>query len=588
MVNGSVLTGWRRAGLSLVVVVVQFATAGAAKAEQPASLAAAMPPGAVAFVEISDLDTVLDRAEKSSWLKMATESDGLLPLAQSEPYRKAQAARQIVERHFGVNLWTAGKRLLGGRVGVALYLDPNRPEPGVILLIEGADAKLLAKIRERIEPFLVLADKQIKKHQTIEGTTILELDDRAFIAAYDDRIIAASGKDLLTQTAARLAGNNDERSLADDESFRIASEQMGTGHLLRAYVNTTAINKLAGGRYAPQKLGNPLFSLLVGGMMEMAVRSPYAGATLDLKDDHLLLTAIVAGGPQSLGPNYAVYFSDPAGRGTAPLVRPRDLIGGFTIYRNFATWYGHREQLLEARLLPGFDEFESGLGNLLPGMDFEQEVLPLLGNRVTFVAAPQDYSHLGGEPGVKFPGLAAVIELAKPRESGDMLRLFFQTICAVLNIQAGQQARQPWLMSSEDYQGVQISYGRYLSKPAGERLPLLVNFVPVSAQVGDKFILSSSLDLCRQLVDELKRPPAAGKSPNRNFNFELHTGPLADILQANQDFFHARMIQGGRDAEEAKKRFTAILTLLRSFKSIELSTSVKSDSFQVRLLGSWK
>ena len=484
MVDGSVLVGWRRAGLSLVVVFLS-ATAGVTKAQQPVSLAAAMPPGAVAFVEISDLDTVLDRTEKSAWLKLATEIDGLLHLAQSEPYRKAQAARQIVERQFGVELWTAGKRLLGGCVGVALYLDRDRPQPGVILLVEGADAKLLAKIRERIEPFLVLADEQVKTHQTIEGMTILELNDRAFIAAYDDWIIAASDKDLLTQTIARRAGSNDERSLADDESFRTASQQMDTGHLLRAYVNTTAINKLADGRYAPEKLGNPLLSLLAGGILEMAVRSPNAGVALDLKDDHLLLTAIVAGAPQSLGPDYAAFFSDPAQRGAAPLVRPRQLIGGFMINRDFATWYGHREQLLEPRLLPGFDEFESGLRNLLPGKDFEQEVLPLLGKRVTFVAAPQDYIHLGGEPGIKFPGFAAVVELTKPQESGDMLRLFFQTIFAILNIQAGQQARQPWIMSSENHQGVQISYGRYLTKPAGERLPLLVNFVPVSAQVGD-------------------------------------------------------------------------------------------------------
>ena len=49
------------------------------------------------------------------------------------------------------------------------------------------------------------------------------------------------------------------------------------------------------------------------------------------------------------------------------LVPPRvpELIGGFTLYRNFAQWYAHREDLLQEQVMPGFDKFETGLANLL-------------------------------------------------------------------------------------------------------------------------------------------------------------------------------------------------------------------------------
>ena len=82
--------------------------------------------------------------------------------------------------------------------------------------------------------------------------------------------------------------------------------------------------------------------------------------------------------------------------------------------RDFTGWYRHREELLREQVLPGFDQFEAGLGNLLPGKDFSEDVLPLIGSNLTFVTAPQDYSHLDGEPGVKLPGFALIVELARP------------------------------------------------------------------------------------------------------------------------------------------------------------------------------
>ena len=62
------------------------------------------------------------------------------------------------------------------------------------------------------------------------------------------------------------------------------------------------------------------------------------------------------------------------------------------------------------------------------------DILPMIGKRITFVSARQDYKHLDGEPGLKLPGFALIIELAKPAEGGDIFKMFFQTLTAILNI----------------------------------------------------------------------------------------------------------------------------------------------------------
>ena len=122
----------------------------------------------------------------------------------------------------------------------------------------------------------------------------------------------------------------------------------------------------------------------------------------------------------------------------------------------------------------------------------------------------------------------------------------------------------------------------------GEQLPLVYNFMPASARMGNKFIICSSLGTCRQLVEALKQPESGGQRPNRNFNFEFSPSSLADILQANKEVFTARAIQQGQEAKQAEGDFAKNLQLLRFFDSFRLSSRVLPDAVQVQFEGSWK
>ena len=122
----------------------------------------------------------------------------------------------------------------------------------------------------------------------------------------------------------------------------------------------------------------------------------------------------------------------------------------------------------------------------------------------------------------------------------------------------------------------------------GDQLPLVYNFMPASARLGDKFIISSSLGTCRQLIDELQKPTSSVQSQNRNLDFEFHPKALADILEANQEVFQARSIQQGKEAIQAQEELSTALQLLRFFDSFRLSTQVLPEAFQVQFEGSWK
>jgi hypothetical protein len=186
--------------------------------------------------------------------------------------------------------------------------------------------------------------------------------------------------------------------------------------------------------------------------------------------------------------------------------------------------------------------------------------------------------------------MALLVELAKPEEAETVLQLFFQTLAAILNLEAGQQGRQPWVVTSETYRDVQLSHARYLQKPSGKDLGIVYNFLPSSARVGDQFIISSSLPLCKKLIDALRD---GGDSPGDNaapqtMHGELHFDALTGLIESDANFFVGRMQQEGRSADEARGEFAAIVDMLRRFDSIGATTELQPNVFKLRIEGNWK
>jgi hypothetical protein len=585
------------------VVCVNGAVAGT-----PADLTAVFPEKAIAFVEVSGLEAKLEQARNSDVLTAWLASPQYQRYTASNDYRRLQAVLEIAERQLGWDAWTTGKKLLGGKVAAAVYPKDGSKQPDVLLIVQTAEPTALRELRQQLDPILVLAEEQIKRTEALGGVeTFTFPDDKAFVAWKDDWLAAATSRRLLDGVLEKLTGKPGDESaggLAADAAYQLlaksahwsrpqSSGETTNDRILRAYVNTEQLKNAAGGKPIPDKLDNALASLLFGDVVEALRTSKFAAATIDVAAKGVSITAAMArDSNQSAAAHQAFVPAD--GRGVLPPPPVPNRIGAFTLYRDFAHWYAHREDLLQEQVLPGFDKFETGLANILPGRDFGEDVLPLIGRRITFVAAPQDYAHLDGEPGVKLPGMALIVELAKPEEAAPLFQLFFQTLAAILNLEAGQQGRQPWVVASEAYHDVQISYARYLQKPAGENLGIVYNFLPASARVGDQFILSSSLPLCKQLIDSFRDGPdgeadkqtdAAGP---QTILAEVDFDSLAELIESDSDFFVGRMTQEGRTTDEARAEFGALVDMLGQLDKLKATTESRPDVFKIRLEGSWK
>jgi hypothetical protein len=594
------LLGDARRWLASLTLIVAAFTERAAGAAAPDDLPTLFPGQAIAYVELSEFGEKLDQLRESDHFAAILASPQYERYQATPDYRRLKAVLEIAERQLGWDAWTTAKKLLGGKVAIGVYPKEGSERPDVLAIVHTSWPNALAELRQRLDPMLVLAAEQVRRTESLEGVETFTLpNDAATVAWKGDWLAVATSRQLLEQALERLSGKTQRSSsLTDDAPYQAMEKSIAwnqpidenaSRRILRGYVDTALLNKATGGKPVPQKLDNALGSLLFGDVIEFIRTSPFAAVTADVGASGLSLTASVGRDAEKLDEAYRA-FAPAEGPGVSPPPRVPELLGGFALYRNFAQWYAHREDLLQEQVMPGFDKFETGLANLLPGRDFGEDVLPLIGKRITFVAAPQTYAHLDGEPGVKLPGMALIIELAEPDEAASLLQLFFQTLAAILNLEAGQQGRQPWVVTSENYHEVQVSYAKYLKKPAGKELGIVFNFQPASARVGDRYILSSSLPLCQQLVDSLRQPAGEGSNgrPPRTVLAELHFDSVASMVESNTDFFVGRMVQEGRTTDEAQQEFTAVLDLLRRFDVIHAATEVLPTVYHLRLEGKWK
>ncbi|MCX7418971.1 MAG: hypothetical protein NT013_05460 [Planctomycetia bacterium] len=583
-----------RVRLWMTIVVIGGLVGSEATFAADVDLAKATPSGAVFFAEISGLEPWIEKLQNSPIVASLPSNPQVQAFYQSPQGKKADAGRKLIETQLGMDLWTLAKTLFGNRMAVALYPHDGRKEPDAVIIVQTKEAASLNRIRERLDPLLVLIGDQTQASQGPAGSALSNYDGKVFVADKDNWVVLASTQDLMTSTVSLLAGvaSETKKSLSQDAAFVTMTQQMGDQHLVRSFLNLELIAKAKGGRLGPEKLDNPLASLIGGGLFELVNHSPFFGSTLDLNNERLLLTNAVAGKPESLGEKYQPLFAASDKSDAARLPTVPNLIGGFTLHRDFSGWYKRREELLQAKVLPEFDKFETGLGNLLPSHDFGTDILPTFGRNLTFLAAPQDYSHLQGKPGMQLPGLALIFDLAKPDEATEILNLFFQTISTITNLNAGQQGRQPWVLSSESYKDVQITYGKYGQKPKGDRLPVIFNFMPAAARVGDRFVMTSSVDLCKRLVDVYSTPAtttATHKLTRDDFLFELTGESLANILEVNRGLLEARSVaQEGKTSEQAQTDTTTLLQLVRAIRTLRMTNGAEGAGYQIQLEARWK
>src|SRR5262249_9953011 len=128
-----------------------------------------------------------------------------------------------------------------------------------------------------------------------------------------------------------------------------------------------------------------------------------------------------------------------------------------------------------------------------------------------------------------------------------------------------QQKAPPLELGSETCDGVTIATARYMPpkdgyKP-GEPIHQRHNYSPSAFQVGDRFVISSSVSLARDLVAALKPPTSQGDS---TLIAEAEGAELARLLDQNRErLVSQNMLTKGNDRPKAEQEVALLPKLVR-------------------------
>jgi hypothetical protein len=233
-------------------------------------------------------------------------------------------------------------------------------------------------------------------------------------------------------------------------------------------------------------------------------------------------------------------------------------------------------------------------GQFFGGRDFGTGVLGALDPRWRLVVAHQDFDPKAPVPDLKLPGFALVADLNPDDDDfHQRLKVAFQSFVGLTNLNAAQKSAPPLELGSEVFEGVTVSTSHYMvpkvdrdsdaasqpnQKPAVDQR---FNFTPSIAQVGNHFILSSSLGLTRALIHELKAPRPAGDA---TLQVEADGPALARLAALNRNrLIMQNMLEKGHDRVEAESEVGQFEQILRSLGQGRLTVRDQAGTLQFDL-----
>ncbi len=502
-----------------VWAAVVLAIAATARAEPPRA-ARWVGADAALYVEVTRPAAVLDQVLGEPFRAVMGAVPGVDKYAESNTFRTLRGTAGLVAERLGMAWDKALRDLTGG--GIVLAVEaPRGGRPRGFAVVTPTDPALMSRTLDALLEMARTdaADKGRPdpiargEHRGIGGYAF---GGKTALAIVAGRLVVADTAETLRAVIDRaLDGPGDGGAIGDDALWKarraeVAPEAFGWG-----FARLDRLRELDPKRFTlPEKLGPPP-TFLFGSWLEAVRKASWASASLTWTGRKLAAELTLPVPEGGFGDAFAGFL--PAkGAGAPGLVAPPGTIASLGLWRDLAAIWEARAELFAPEVVQGLAKLDTVAGQFFGGRDFGSGVLGSLGTDWRLVVARQDEKGLDPAPDLKLPAVALIVDL-KPDDDdfAQRLKVAFQSFVGLANLGAAQTKAPPLELGSETCEGVTILTSRFMRPkvpPAEEGTGAVHyrhNYSPTAAQVGDRFILSSSVGLARDLIRALKSPRQA-------------------------------------------------------------------------------
>ncbi|MEC8934877.1 MAG: hypothetical protein VX958_05385, partial [Planctomycetota bacterium] len=248
-------------------------------------------------------------------------------------------------------------------------------------------------------------------------------------------ILAATNSKKLLEETIDLAYGRTEKSAGNSPFFSQLSDK--DDFLIRASIRPTFIPGLAGefGR----KLDNPVQSLLLSGFSGALRNCKLLSATIDGSWSGIDLGIALHADDRGFDEKYAPFFPKTPQSEFQPNIHKRGLLGSIRLSRDIYGWWENSGAFLEPQAAGSLAQFSAALSMFFGGLNFQDEVLPQLGETISLVFKNPLKQEGESSPSPLIPGGALIIELKDAKKFGRPFIVAFNSLVSILNITRMQQ-----------------------------------------------------------------------------------------------------------------------------------------------------
>jgi len=560
-----------RAVIPVLAVIAAGSLASVLQAASQESPAKLLGPETVLYLEVADPDALIDRATDPRLQALYRTVPEVRDALDNDELRELRQVAGGLADALGTT-WEDGLRMLVGG-GIAIGVEEALP-PRVVTVVTPTDPDFLKSAHEKLLEF-ARQDAEANgkpdpvKQKTYRGVTGYATSDEEAHAILDGQLVIVNGGKALKAVIDRHLDGG--ATLA--ESSEYLDRRPDPIPTVWAYARLERLREIDPKRFAMEE-PDPGAWFLAGAWIETAQKAAWTRATLDWTEDRFQADLTIPRPADGLSEPLR-RFLPPKGDGAPRALPVKGTIASIQSWRDFAALWEVREELLPPEALQGLAQLDTFAGQFFGGRDFEDAVLEPLGAHWQLIVAEQDHEAMDPKPDLELPAFALVLELdPKQPEFAQRLSVAFQSFVGLANLGAAQTGAPPLLMGSDLYDGVTIAKATFMDppesgdaiqaddEPAGE-VHYRRNYSPSIAHLENHFIVSSSVDLTKRLIDALRSEPAFVPTAS-TIRIELQGARLAKYVERNRErLILQNMVEEGNDRAAAETQVDTLAALLQ-------------------------
>jgi hypothetical protein len=500
----------------------------------------------------------------------------------STNYRRFLQLVAYFEKQLGVKQLDLLDELTGGGVVVASKIA--QPVP-VLLVVQGKNEKTLQSFvklalkvveqelqrqesRERPKPFV---------HRNVEGIQF----GKDFHAVVLGSALVVSNQAKSIQGAIDLHLDGPAKSLAKSASVAEARKLLPPHPLAWGWLNFETVRKLPQAKdVLAEKQNDPNLVVLFGGILDVARRSSFFCAGVYQEKNGYFATFRFPSGREGSGPSSLIHVPSTEKAGSLPLLEPKGVLFSTSYHLDLGRLWEDRAKILTEQNAKAFEKADKSAGLFLGGAKLSK-LLTQVGPHQRVVVVQQAKSSYKTVPTARIPAFAIVVDMRDPGFAKSM-----DTILRSAALLGGAQVGLE--LNEKKYSNTTIVGYRFPEdgKLKGDVNNIRFNFSPAFLKVGDQFVISSTVELARELVDLLQ---AEAKAPDKKLNpltsqSKLYGSGGAALLKATEDQLLTQTILGQALAPKlAQEQVQALIDLVGRLGVLHIEENYGKNDWRLDL-----